>query len=76
MLEGFFHKVENQKACNFIKKRLHQRYFLVNFAEFLRTAFFIEHLRWLPLDECPGTLPNNFLSRVESFSAFTVFCLT
>ena len=28
---------------------LQQRYFLVNITKFLRTAFFIEHLRWLLL---------------------------
>ena len=29
------------------KKRLWHRCFPVNFAKFLRTLFFIEHLRWL-----------------------------
>ena len=37
------------QACNFIKKKLQLRCFLVNIAQFLRTAFFIEHLRWLLL---------------------------
>ena len=37
------------KACNCIKKRHQHRCFLVNIEEFLRTAFFIEHLRWLLL---------------------------
>ena len=32
-----------EKACNFIKKRLWHRCFLVNFAKFLRTPFFTEH---------------------------------
>ena len=36
-------------ACNFIKKRLWHRYFPVNFAKFLRTSLFTEHLRWLLL---------------------------
>ena len=35
------------QACNVIKKRLEQRGFPVNISKFLRTAFFIEHLRWL-----------------------------
>ena len=39
------------KATNFIKKRLQHSCFSVNFAKFLRTAFFIEHLRWLPLNK-------------------------
>ena len=32
-----------------LKKKLRQRCFPVNFAEFLRTASFIEYLRWLLL---------------------------
>ena len=36
------------QAC-FIKKRLRNRCFPVNFAKFLRTPFYIEHLRWLLL---------------------------
>ena len=36
-------------ACNFIKKRLWHRFFPVNFAQFLRTPLFTEHLRWLLL---------------------------
>ena len=33
----------------FIKKILQHRYFHVNIAKFLKTALFIEHLRWLLL---------------------------
>ena len=36
-------------VCNFIGKRFQRRCFPVNIAKFLRTAFFWEHLRWLPL---------------------------
>ena len=36
-------------AWNFIKKKLEHRYFPVNIAKILRTAFFIEHFRWLLL---------------------------
>ena len=36
-------------ACTFIKKRLQHRCFPVNIEQFLRTAFFIEHLWWLLL---------------------------
>ena len=38
------------KACNFIKKRLWQRCFPVNFAKFLRTPFVTEHL-WTTASE-------------------------
>ena len=37
-----------QSCSNFIKKRLQHRCFPVNIAKFLRTAFFIEHIQWLP----------------------------
>ena len=42
------------KVCNFIEKRLQHRFFPVKFAKFLRTPFFIEHLRWLllPVGTC------------------------
>ena len=40
---------EGLKACNFVKKKLEHRCFLVNIAKFLRTPFFIEHLWWLLL---------------------------
>ena len=43
-------------ACNFIKKRLEHRCFLVNIAKILKTAFFIEHLQWLILKIRPGFL--------------------
>ena len=35
------------RDCNFIKKRLQLWYFALNVVKFLRTAFFIEHLRLL-----------------------------
>ena len=50
MLEPLFNKVAGLKAYNFIKKRLQHRCFPVNIAKLLRTAFFIEQLRWLLLD--------------------------
>ena len=43
-LESPFNKVAGLKACNFIKKRLQHRCFLVKFAKFLRTLFFTKHL--------------------------------
>ena len=36
-------------ACNFIKKETLVQVFPVNFAKFLRTPFFTEHLWWLLL---------------------------
>ena len=47
MLESLFYKVVDLKACDFVKKRLQHRYSTVSIAKFLRTGFFIEHLRWL-----------------------------
>ena len=41
--------VKKVKAYNFIKKSIWHRCFPVNFAIFLRTPFFTEHLRWLLL---------------------------
>ena len=41
----FFNKVVDQPA-NLLKARLWHRFFPVNFAKFLRTPFFIEHLCW------------------------------
>ena len=46
-LESLFDKVPVLQVCNFIKNKLPQRCFPVNIAKFLRTAFFIEHFRWL-----------------------------
>ena len=36
-------------TATLLKKRLWHRYLPVNFEKFLRTPFFTEHLRWLPL---------------------------
>ena len=36
---------------NFIKKRLWDRCFPMNFAKFLKTPFLTEHLRWLLLEK-------------------------
>ena len=38
------------KACNFIKKRLQHSCFSVTIAKFLRTALFVEYIRWLLLN--------------------------
>ena len=68
MFESFFDKVAGLKAYNFIKRRL--QHFPVNIAKFLRTVFFIEHLRCLLLgflqDLLKITEENHF--SVEFFS--------
>ena len=38
------------RLATLLKKRLWQRYFPVNFAKFLRTPFFTEHIWWLLLE--------------------------
>ena len=45
----FFNKVAGLKPATLLKKRIWHRCFPVNFEKFLRTSFFIEHLRWLLL---------------------------
>ena len=45
----------NKFPIHFIKKRLRDRYFLVNFEKFLKTVLFMEQLQWLPLFS--STLP-------------------
>ena len=44
-----FAKFIRKHLCNFIKKRLWNRCFPVNFAKFLRTSFLKETVRWLLL---------------------------
>ena len=53
----FFHKVANLRPATLLKMRLWHRCVTVNFAKFLRTSFFTEHLRWLLLllDEIQNT---------------------
>ena len=50
LLKNFAKFIGKPSACDFIKKdTLAEVVFFVNFAKFLRTPFFIEHLRWLLL---------------------------
>ena len=53
-----FRKIHRKHTCTsglrsatLLKKKLWHRYFLVNFAQFLKTPVFIEHLWWLLLDK-------------------------
>ena len=45
----FFNKVADLRPATLLKKRLWHRCFPVNFAQFLGTPFFTEHLWWLLL---------------------------
>ena len=49
----FFNKVAGLRPATLLKKGLWHRCFPVNFAKFLRTPFYIEHLWWLLLDGTP-----------------------
>ena len=64
--QSFFKKSCRSQACNFIKKTLQHMCFPVNLAKFLRTPFFIEHLRWLLL------ILQWVKSRTRMFNAFYV----
>ena len=46
----FFNKVSALRPATLLKRRPWHRCFPVNFAKFLRTPIFIEHLWWLLLD--------------------------
>ena len=46
----FFNKVAGLRPATLLKKRLWHWCFPVNFAKFLRTPFFTEHLWWLLLN--------------------------
>ena len=64
----FFNKYKGLKACNFNKNRLQHKLFPVQFAKFLRTPFFTEHVRRLLL-EISCELPLNCIweQRMVSF---------
>ena len=55
----FFNKVAGLRPATLLKKSLWHRCFPVNFVNFLRTPFYIEHLWWLLL-----ALPLNSLSKL------------
>ena len=52
--QGLF--LEKVAACNFIKKKLWDRCFPVDFAKFLGTSFLTERRRWLLLHLVSGSL--------------------
>ena len=45
---------QSLRPATLLKRRLWHRCFSVNFAKFLRTPFFIEHIRWLLLNLISG----------------------
>ena len=45
----FFNKIASRQACNFTKKRLQQRCFLMNMVKFLKTAILKNICEWLLL---------------------------
>ena len=47
VVDSLFKKVAGLQSSNFVKKWHQHRCFPVNVANFLRTAFSREHLRWL-----------------------------
>ena len=61
------------QASSFIKKRLWHSCFPVNFEKFLRTPFFIEHLRWLPLPVALNGLMQGMSQRFyfDGYSIYT-----
>ena len=62
VLESLFKKGVGPQSCNFLKKRLQRRCFLVNLANFLRTPFLVEHLWWLLLNVSYSTLPTHWVT--------------
>ena len=61
----FFNKVADLSPATLLKKRLWLRRFPVDFAKFLRTPFFTEHLSWLPatLTHFRSSLPEVFYKK-------------
>ena len=49
MSKSLFNKVAGLRPVNLLEKRIWRKCFPANFAKFLKTTFFIEHLRWLLL---------------------------
>ena len=56
-------KVAGLRSAVLLKKRLRQWCFPVNFVNFLRTTFFIEHLQWLILERM--YLPMNIFKQLN-----------
>ena len=62
------------QACNFVKKTLQRRCFPANIVKFLRTAFFIEHLRWLLLEVLyPKAVTKHFANFTRTYRHRSLF---
>ena len=61
----FFNKVAALRPATLLKAKLWHRCFPVNFTKFLRTHFFIEHVRWLLLDMAWGNKIPVFIFEVN-----------
>ena len=59
----FFNKVAGLRPATLLKKRLWNRYFPMNFAKFLRTPFFTEHLWRLLLGQAASVFTIDLLFR-------------
>ena len=68
---SFLIKLQAARAT-LLKKRLWHRYFPVNFAKFLRTPFFTEHLWWLLLEQLSSTAL--LLVVYRNYSVLQSFC--
>ena len=62
-LSLFLDKVTGLRPATLLKERLWHRCFPVNFTKFLKTLFFMEHLRWLPLFKFNETQPIHVYKR-------------
>ena len=51
LCQGLFFNKKRLRPVTLIKKRLCHRCFPVNFAKFIRTIFFTEHLQWLLMEK-------------------------
>ena len=60
----FLIKLQAWRSAALLKMRLHYCCFSVNITKFLRTAFCMEHLQWLPLKIVEEFLRNSNLIRV------------
>ena len=66
----FFNKVAGLRVATLLKKRLWHWCFPMNFVNFLRTPFLIEHLRWLFLIQPFKKTQHNFFSPLKLNSSY------
>ena len=67
-------KKSSLRLATLLKKRLWHRFFPVNFAKFLRTPFFSEHLQWLLLALAPIKISySNTVCNTSAAKAYVSF---